>query len=168
VCTFSSLKLFPDQLLSLSPGVVLAEHRMPFADGLEVQRRRRDRHNDLKLILCSKIPDTRVVVEAMRQGPITVLDIPHDSDKLLRSLTTTFSQLERIRTAGVRLPEPLPAGRLYLQTLSRREREVIDLVYQSKTNKSVAITLGISIKTVEKHRGKATRRMRVACLAELI
>ncbi len=168
VVTFSSPEPFLAQLPSLPSGVVLADQRMPFADGLEVQRRLRERPNDFKLILLSGFPETRIAVEAIRQGAITVLDKPYNKDELLLSLNTAFSELDRCINEDSGLPDPLPGGRLYLESLSKREREVIDLVYRGETNKSVAITLGISIKTVEKHRGKAMRRMHVNSLAELI
>lgn len=62
---------------------------------------------------------------------------------------------------------PLP-GEKYIDRLSDRERQVIDYVYEGATNKKIAILLGISIKTVEKHRGKAMKKMNVSSLAELI
>lgn len=168
VVTFSSPEPFLSQLPTLAAGVVLADQRMPFADGLEVQRRLRERPNDFKLILLSGFPETRIAVEAMRQGAVTVLDKPYNKEELINSLNTAFSELERSITEDAGLPELLPGGKLYLDSLSKREREVIDLVYRGETNKSVAITLGISIKTVEKHRGKAMRKMHVSSLAELI
>ena len=168
VVTFSSPEPFFAQLPDLPSGVVLADQRMPFADGLEVQRRLRDRPSDFKLILLSGFPETRIAVEAMRQGAVTVLDKPYNKEELLLALNTAFAELERSINEDSGLPDPLPGGQLYLESLSKREREVIDLVYQGETNKSVAIKLGISIKTVEKHRGKAMRRMHVSSLAELI
>lgn len=168
VVTFSSPEPFLSQLVTLTPGVVLTDQRMPFANGLEVQRRLRERPNAFKLILLSAFPETRVVVEAMRQGAVTVLDKPYEKSELLHSVSAAFSELERSIFEDEGLPRPLPNGELYIETLSRREREVVDLVYRGETNKSVAINLGISIKTVEKHRGKAIKKMQVSSLAKLI
>ncbi|MEO2036347.1 MAG: response regulator [Planctomycetaceae bacterium] len=168
VLTFSSPELFLQQLPGLAPGVVLSDQRMPCIDGLEVQRRLRQRPNDFKLILLSGFPETRVVVEAMRQGAVNVLDKPYEKEEMLMSLRTAFSALRRSMVEDTRLPERLPDGRLYLETLSQRERGVIDLIYRGETNKSIGITLGISVKTVEKHRGKAMRKMQASCLADLI
>jgi len=168
VMTFSSPKPFLAQLSSLQPGVVLVDQRMPFADGLEVQRLLRKRRNAFKLILLSGFPETRIAVEAMRRGAVTVLDKPYNKDELLSELETAFAELDRSVSDHSGLPEMLPDGRLYIESLSRRERQVIDLVYQGETNKSVAINLGISIKTVEKHRGKTMKKMHASSLAELI
>lgn len=168
VLTFPSPELFLQQFPGLAPGVVLTDQRMPSIDGLEVQRQLRQRPNDFKLILLSGFPETRVVVEAMRQGAVTVLDKPYDKEEMLMSLRTAFSALKRSMVEDTHLPDVLPGGRLYLETLSQRERGVVDLIYRGKTNKSIAILLGISVKTVEKHRGKAMRKMRASCVADLI
>ena len=104
----------------------------------------------------------------MRQGAVSVLDKPLDRAELLLSVSAAFSKLERSMVEDVGLPEARPDGRLYIELLSKRERGVIDLVYRGETNKSVGIALGVSIKTVEKHRGTAMRKMQVSCLAELI
>jgi len=168
VQTFPSPELFLQQLPSLAPGVVLSDQRMPSIDGLEVQRQLRQRPNDFKMILLSGFPETQVVVEAMRQGAINVLDKPFDREDMLMSLRTAFSALKRALVEDTRLPGALPDGRLYLETLSPREREVVDLIYWGETNKSIGIILGISVKTVEKHRGKAMKKMNASCLADLI
>jgi len=166
--TYSSSETFLLQMPRLPPGVVIADQRMPFANGLEIQRRLKEFPSSFKMILLSGFPETRVAVEAMRQGAITVLDKPYQREELLDSLNQAFKELRRSMADEIGLPDALPGGGLYLDSLSRREREVIDLVYRGATNKSVSIALGISIKTVEKHRSKAMRKMQVSSLAELV
>ncbi len=104
----------------------------------------------------------------MKRGAVTVLDKPYHKDQLLASLEDAFAILDRASNDEQGLPPVLPNGELYLDRLSERERQVVDLVYDGETNKSIGIRLGISIKTVEKHRGKAMKKMAVASLAELI
>ncbi len=169
VVTYDSPVPLLSQLATLPAGVVLVDQRMPpHADGLEVQRRLQERPHDFKVIMLSGYPDTRIAVQAMKQGAVTVLDKPYNKGELLQALEIAFAELERSMTENSGLPKALPGGQLYLETLSPREREIIDLVYRGETNKSVGITLGISIKTVEKHRGKAMKKMHVNSLAELI
>ena len=55
-----------------------------------------------------------------------------------------------------------------LTALSPREAEILDLVYDGLTNKAIAARANISQKTVEKHRGRVTRKLRTSSLAELI
>lgn len=55
-----------------------------------------------------------------------------------------------------------------LTALSPRESEILELVYEGLTNKAIAARTNISQKTVEKHRGRVTRKLHTASLAELI
>jgi FixJ family two-component response regulator len=66
------------------------------------------------------------------------------------------------------LPPLLPAGETYFSRLSLREKQVMQLVYEGDTNKGISIRLEISIKTVEKHRAKAMKKMKVTSIASLV
>ncbi|MEO2016365.1 MAG: response regulator [Fuerstiella sp.] len=168
VVTYASAAEFLEKIHELPPGVVVSDQRMPGVSGLNVQQQLRKFFSRFQLILLSGYPETRVAVEAMRQGAVTVLDKPYNRDQLLASLEEAFDVLARVATDDHGLPAVLPDGTLYLDRLSSRERQVVDLVYRGETNKSIGIQLGISIKTVEKHRGKAMKKMEVSSLAELI
>lgn len=151
-----------------SPGVVISDKRMPGISGVEIQRHLRQQGGRFRMILLSGYPETRVAVEAMKQGAVMVLDKPYNKEHLLSSLNDAFSDLDRAKSEETGLPPRMTDGSLYLDRLSPREREVVDLVYNGETNRSIALRLAISIKTVEKHRGKAMHKMEVASLAHLI
>ncbi len=168
VRTFSRAPEFLESLPKLDAGVVLCDQRMPELNGLEVQQKLKPFGNKFALIILSGYPETSVAVTAMKRGAVTVLDKPYHKDQLLASLEDAFAILDRASNDEQGLPPVLPNGELYLDRLSERERQVVDLVYDGETNKSIGIRLGISIKTVEKHRGKAMKKMAVASLAELI
>lgn len=168
VTTFSQGWEFIEQLSSLEPGVVVSDQRMPDIEGLEVQKHLQAQGNKFQVILLSGYPETRVAVEAMKRGAVTVLDKPYDKGQLIDSLEEAFELLSRAASDDSSLPPVMYTGEQYIERLSSRERQVIDLVYNGQTNKSIGIQLGISIKTVEKHRGKAMKKMEVTSLAELI
>lgn len=168
VKSFSRPKDFLDQVESLPDGVVISDQRMPEIEGLGVQKALKRWEHKFALILLSGYPETRVAVEAMKQGAVTVLDKPYNKEQLLASIEEAFVQLDRRVQDDNGLPPVLPDGETYGSRLSSREHQVIDLVYEGETNKSIGIRLGISIKTVEKHRGKAMRKMEVSSLAELV
>lgn len=159
---------FIEKLESLEPGVVVSDQRMPDIEGLEVQRHLQAQGHRFQMILLSGYPETRVAVEAMKRGAVTVLDKPYDKGQLIESLEEAFDLLSRAASDDHNLPPVMYSGERYIERLSSRERQVIDLVYNGQTNKSIGIQLGISIKTVEKHRGKAMKKMEVTSLAELI
>ena len=168
VVTFSRSSEFLQQANKLPNGVIVSDQRMPEIDGLTLQKRLQQLPNQFQIILLSGFPETRVAVEAMKQGAVTVLDKPYNREQLVSSIGDAFRALNRSECELSGLPPALAAGEAYLDRLSLRERQVIDLVYGGQTNKSIAIDLNISIKTVEKHRGKAMKKMSVSSLAELI
>ena len=168
VC-FSSANEFLTKLPTLIPGMVITDQVMSETTGLELLRRLvEQRPNDFRLILISAYPRTSLTVSAMKLGAITVLDKPFDRRELLQSLAEGFRRLNAAEDTELTLPPMLPTGESYLDRLSSREREVILMVYQGKTNKSISIGLNLSIKTVEKHRARAMRKMSVNSLAGLV
>ena len=168
VATFSDARDFLGNLPDLDPGVVVTDQRMPNMEGLEVQQHLKPLGHRFQVIIISGFPETRVAVQAMKQGAVTVLDKPYNKEQLFASIREAFEVLDRAVEDDQGLPPQLAGGELYINRLSSREREVVDHVYEGATNKSIGITLGISIKTVEKHRGKAMKKMEVSSLAELI
>jgi DNA-binding NarL/FixJ family response regulator len=54
-----------------------------------------------------------------------------------------------------------------LEILSQREREVLHMVYEGRTNKAISIAAQISEKTVEKHRARAMQKLGISCTAQL-
>ena len=167
VRTFGNARSFLAAVDTLDPGVVITDQKMPEMNGLELQEQLQARAHQFRIILLSGYPETRVAVQAMKQGAVTVLDKPYNKDHLFESIEEAFQVLNRAMLDEKGLPPPLP-GEKYIDRLSDRERQVIDYVYEGATNKKIAILLGISIKTVEKHRGKAMKKLNVSSLAELI
>ena len=66
------------------------------------------------------------------------------------------------------LPPQLPPGQTYLERLTGRQRDVVDLVFAGKTNQQIGEALQISTKTVEKHRKAAMEKMEVTCVVLLV
>ena len=153
---------------SIPAGIVISDQRMPEMDGLNLQLELQRWHQKFPLIILTGYPETRIAVQAMKQGAVTVLDKPYNKDQLLSAIEEAFAVFDRNASDETHLPPVLPNGVTYRDRLSGREAQVVNLVYDGETNKSIGITLGISIKTVEKHRGKAMMKMEVGSLAELI
>lgn len=168
VRAYSSPSEFLTDSEQLPPGVVVTDQVMHQVEGIEVQRRLSARPNHFKVILVTAFPTTSLAVEAMRIGAVTVLDKPFDRVELLAAVKEAFRQLKHADSFNEVLPPVLPPGESYLDRLSLRERDVILLVYKGGTNKSAGIQLGISFKTVEKHRSSAMKKMQVSCIASLV
>lgn len=168
VRAYSSPSEFLTDSEQLPPGVVVTDQVMHLVEGIEVQRRLSARPNHFKVILVTAFPTTSLAVEAMKNGAVTVLDKPFDRVELLAAVKEAFRQLKHADSFNEVLPPVLPPGESYLDRLSLRERDVILLVYKGGTNKSAGIQLGISFKTVEKHRSSAMKKMHVSCIASLV
>jgi DNA-binding CsgD family transcriptional regulator len=65
------------------------------------------------------------------------------------------------------LMKEIAAAQRKLTVLSAREREILELVYDGRTNKSISITTGISEKTVEKHRARIMQKLEITCTARM-
>src|SRR5262249_14194263 len=85
-------------------------------------------------------------------------------------LTLLAAVREALRVAGASLERRREAAELArrLQTLTRREREVLEGVVAGRLNKQIAGTLGITEKTVKVHRGRVMETMNASSLAELV
>jgi FixJ family two-component response regulator len=168
VQSYVSAVQFVDEVPDLPPGVVVTDYRMGQVDGPEVQRRLLERQNDFRMILITAYPRTSLAVSAMKLGALTVLDKPFDRVELLAAVREGFQQLQIAEREELTLPPLLPAGETYFSRLSLREKQVMQLVYEGDTNKGISIRLEISIKTVEKHRAKAMKKMKVTSIASLV
>jgi len=168
VQTYVSSVQFVDEIPALKPGVVVTDYRMGQVDGPEVQRRLMERQSDFRMILITAYPRTSLAVNAMKLGAVTVLDKPFDRVELLSAVRDGFQQLQIVEREELTLPPLLPAGESYFSRLSFREKQVMQAVYEGDTNKRISIRLEISIKTVEKHRAKAMKKMQVTSIASLV
>lgn len=165
---FSHPVSFLNSLPELRAGIVITDQHMPVVDGLELQRELFQYDETFQLIVISGYPNTSVAVEAMRTGAVTVLDKPCPREVLLKAVEDAGHEFHKKQLSNVGLPNPLPRGQSYLDRLTPRESEVVELVYQGKTNKAIGIQLEIAMKTVEKHRKSVMEKLEVSSLASLI
>jgi len=168
VQAYQSSSTFLEDAPGLAPGVVVTDQVMSQIEGTEVQRQLSSRPNHFRVILVTAFPRTSLAVTAMKGGAVTVLDKPFHRRELIDAVEEGFRQLQSAGSDDETLPPVLPDKGSYLDRLSPREREVIQMVYSGATNKAIGIQLHISIKTVEKHRGKAMRKLEVTSLARLV
>lgn len=168
VRAYNSPTEFLEDSEHLLSGVVITDQVMQGLVGIEVQRYLSARPNHFKVILITAFPTTSLAVEAMKNGAVTVLDKPFERTELLAAVEEAFRQLKNSDSFDEFLPPVLPSGESYLDRLTAREREVVMMIYRGATNKGTGIHLGISSKTVEKHRSGAMRKLEVTSLASLI
>jgi two-component system response regulator FixJ len=164
VRTYDSATKFLAVARGLADGCVLTDVRMPDLDGLALQRRLTDLGVTLPVIVMTGHGDVPIAVAALKAGAADFLEKPFDDDRLIaavRAALTVSRQVQRQAAAAAHI-----AARI--ASLTRREREVLDLLVAGKPNKTIAYDLGASPRTVEVHRARVMEKMGARSLAELV
>jgi two-component system response regulator FixJ len=164
VRVYDSATAFLDALAAIQPGCIVSDIRMPGIDGLELQHRLNRLDVKLPVIIMTGHADVRLAVEAMKAGAIDFIEKPFDDDVLLAAIRVA---LERYSKTGERDAE-IKIIRERLETLSAREREVLDGLVAGLPNKTIAYDLKLSARTVEVHRANVMTKMAAGSLSELV
>ena len=106
----------------------------------------------------------------MRQGAVTLLQKPVRIDPLHKAIQEAFAATDQRKSARVDVRHANISGEhaQLVGQLSPREREVADLVANGYSNKRIARKLGLSEKTIEKHRSNCVRKLKVHSSAEMV
>jgi len=162
--TFSAAQEFLQAAPTLRPGCVIVDIRMPAMDGLELQRRLAAQGLPFPLIVITGHGDVPLAVRAMKAGALDFIEKPFAAKAILESTKNAMRRVVEPREAN-----PLEmTARARVESLSRREREVLQGLLAGLANKSIAYGLGISPRTVEVHRGRLMQKMGARSLSELV
>jgi two-component system response regulator FixJ len=145
-------------------GCLVLDIRMPGLGGLELQQKLLERDSSLPIIFITGHGDVPMAVEAMQKGAFDFIQKPFRDQELLDRVTEAMKTDREIRSA--REERAGVANRI--EKLTKREREVLDLVVTGKPNKIIAYELGVSQRTVEIHRARVMEKMEAKSLAGLV
>jgi len=164
-----------DKATKLKPDVAILDIGMPLLNGVEATRRIRAASPSTEiLILTMHESDDLVqqVVEAGARGYI----LKDEADRVLLAAIDAarlhkpyFSTRVTSALSGDELPGSSSEGtKLQRPRLTPREREILQLLAEGKSNKEVASLLGISVNTAEAHRANIMLKLGVHSVAELV
>ena len=143
---------------------LLLDLQMPGLTGLDVQGAIRGKGMSIPIVFLSARSDVPMTARAMREGAIDFLVKPVDEEQLLDAI-----ERARVHATALRQEQQLKRdAEERLARLTRRERQVCDLVAAGLLNKQIAHELGMSEKTVKVHRGRLTRKLGVDSVAALV
>jgi two-component system response regulator FixJ len=162
--TFGSAQEFLDAYSEDRPGCLVLDIRMPGMSGLELQQRLNEKHSILPIIFITGHGDVPMAVEAMQAGAVDFIQKPFRDQDLIDRINQA---LEKDGSNRAALGERNDIRRR-LETLTPREREVLDLVVHGKANKVIAGDLKLSQRTVEIHRARVMEKMQASSLAHLV
>jgi two-component system, LuxR family, response regulator FixJ len=146
------------------PGCLVLDIRMPGMSGLELQQKLNEKHSILPIIFITGHGDVPMAVEAMQAGAVDFIQKPFRDQDLIDRINQALEKDSSNRAA---LGERNDIRRR-LETLTPREREVLDLVVHGKANKVIAGDLKLSQRTVEIHRARVMEKMQASSLAHLV
>ncbi len=163
----------------LRPDFAILDMSMPELNGLEATRQILKKQPQLKILIFTMHETERVIVDVLEAGARGVVlksDVGEDMVAAVESISKgrrffTSRVAETVVDAYVSRKASSQAVDSQGQnafTLTTREREVVQLLAEGKSNKEVADRLGISTRTAEGHRSEIMRKLKLGSLAELI
>ena len=167
-----------DEVLALtkehSPDVVVLDVTMPGKTGLEVAKDLRDTGSGVRVLMLSMHDDPEYVLQAVRAGADGYVLKDMAPEELRAAVMAVFEGREYFSarvthqlSVGLRKELEEEQRRSRLDSLTAREIEVLVMVAQGHTNRSIAEELGISPRTVETHRERVMAKLRIRTVAGL-
>jgi two-component system response regulator FixJ len=161
---FSSAAAFLEALKPDARGCIISDVRMPGMDGVELLRALKARGCLLPVIVITGHADVTVAVQAMKSGAADFIQKPFESELILRLVRACLEDNDDAVDAGAKRDRVLRR----IESLTTRERQVLDMIMQGASNKLIAANLDISPRTVEIYRANVMSKMRADSLSDLI
>lgn len=164
VRTLASAAEFEKTFDPQEPGCLVLDVRMPGLSGLELQDALNLRGAIIPVIFITGHGDVPMAVEAMQKGAFDFLQKPFRDQDLLDRIQRALAR-DRENRAELLQKDRIRAR---LESLTPREREVLDLMTRGRPNKLMAADLGLSQRTIEIHRARVMEKMNASSLAQLV
>ncbi len=143
---------------------VVLDMRLPGVDGLAVLRELSRRGSSLPVVAVTGQAEIALAVEAMRAGALEFIEKSNLSEALLPAVENAVQLARKRQTKEAARLE----ARQKLALLSPREREVLDALVAGLQNKMDAYELGLSVRTVEVHRGHMMEKLGARSIADAV
>ena len=164
VYVYASAIEFLKVSMRAAPAVIITDMQMPDMSGVELQAELLKRGRQIPIIFISGESTLPETISAMKQGAIEFLLKPFERDQLLSAVVRGLAQDDAYMSSYVD-KATLEEG---LKTLSRREREVFELLAVGFNNSQIQEKLQISLPTAKQYKAEVMRKLNLSSLAHLI
>jgi two-component system, LuxR family, response regulator FixJ len=161
---FASPKEFLDKFRPDVPGCLVLDIRMPGMSGLELQQHLNRMGSMLPVIFITGHGDVPMAVQAMKEGAFEFVQKPFRDQDLLDRINHAL-ELDQQNRSTLALRADISQR---YESLTPREKQVMEMVVDGAANKVIAIDLGLSERTVEIHRAKVMEKMGARSVAHLV
>lgn len=162
--TYDSANDFLNAYCEDGLGCLVLDLRLPGISGLELQQQLAGNNIDLPVIMISGFGDVSTVVTAMKAGVLDFLEKPFKGQQLLDLIHNAVKKHKTDRQKNSLQNVTIER----INSLTKREKEVMSHVVTGTLNKDIAKELGISVKTIEVHRANVMDKMAANSVADLV
>lgn len=164
VQAYVSAEDFLDKHAQSKMGCLLLDVRMPGMNGLQLLEVLKEQDVSIPVIFITGHGDVSMAVQAMKAGASDFVEKPFNNEHLLRLVRNCLTDCICLNHSS-ELRHEMEAR---LALLTKRERQVMELLVDGKQNKVIARELDISPRTVELHRAKVMEKLHAHSLSEIV
>ncbi len=151
----------------LSPDLLILDLRLPGITGHDLARRLLDEQPNLKILIISSVEDPKRVGALLQMGVAGFLNKKEDFSVFEQAIEAVAAGNLFVKASAQPSAEStdIMDQKEMLETLSDREKEIVVFVASGNTNKEIATSLGLSVKTVESHRSNVAKKLKIFDIA---
>jgi two-component system, LuxR family, response regulator FixJ len=164
VVAYVSAAAFLAALDQATPGCILLDIQMPELTGLELQHLLNERALNWPVIVLTGQGDVATAVQAMKAGAFEFLEKPYRSEALLATVTEALDKF----SAATEETERIASARALIDSLTSRERQVMQGLLAGLPNKLIGFKLGISPRTVDVYRANVMDKLKARGLSTVV
>ena len=155
----------------LSPRIAILDIAMPELNGIETAIRLREAAPNTRVIILSMYSTSEHIYRALQAGALGYLLKESAGSEIIKAVRCIYAGRrylsEKIGDTA-RFSDLDAAGKSPLESLSEREREVLQLVVEGKSSAEIAVSINLSPKTVETYRSRLMQKLGVHDVAGLV